>query len=266
MRNRNATENVVCVILAAGKGKRMQKAGNADRQKVLVKIQRRPMLGYVLDAVCSVGIKRAIVVVGHHAEEVEQYLGTWRRRLEIETVRQEQLLGTADAVKRTEKFLLGYEGDVLVLYGDTPLLTERTLRKFLETHRSQKNDCTLLTTHLENPVGYGRIVHNGRSESVAKIVEEVDATAEEKKLTEINVGVYCFRVSSLFGALKEVTPNNQKHEYYLTDTVAILVRKQKAVRSVLTQDPRETVGVNSPVELEKARKAFGGCPPAKSER
>jgi len=253
-------EDIVCIILAAGQGKRMQRG-----QKVLVKIQKKPMLGHVLEAVHAIGIKRVIVVVGHQKEGVEQYLEGWRKRLRIETVQQEKLRGTADAVRQTEKLLLNHEGDVLVLYGDTPLLTEQTLKRLLAEHRARNNYCTLLTTLMEDPTGYGRIVRDGRSDTVEKIVEEVDTTAEEKTVKEINVGVYCFRSRPLFEALKEVKPNNRKNEYYLTDTVAILSRKQKGVRTVLSGDRHEVLGVNSPIDLVKARNVFGRYKnPAKS--
>ena len=245
-------EDIVCIILAAGQGKRMQRG-----QKVLVKIQKKPMLGHVLEAVYAIGIQRVIVVVGHQGEEVEQYLEGWRKRLRIETVQQERLLGTADAVRRTERLLSDHEGDVLVLYGDTPLLTEQTLRHLLAAHRSRNNYCTLLTTLMGDPTGYGRIVRNGRSDTIAKIVEEVDTTSKEKTVKEINVGVYCFRSKSLFEALKEVKPNNRKNEYYLTDTVAILSKQKKTVRSVLSGDRHEVLGVNSPIDLAKARHVFG---------
>lgn len=245
-------EDRVCVILAAGRGKRMQR-GEASRQKVLVKVREKPMLGHVLEVISTVGIRRVIVVVGHQGEQVEEYLEGWRKRLEIETVKQEALLGTADAVRRTERFLKNYQGDVLVLYGDTPLLTEKTVRRLLEEHRTQKNDCTLVTTRVNDPTGYGRIVRNGRNETVEKIVEEVDTTPLEKAIREINVGVYCFKAESLFGALKAVKPNNQKHEYYLTDTISILSGKNKLVGSVLSKDRHEVLGVNSPTDLAKVR-------------
>jgi len=246
---------IAAVILAAGEGKRLRRRQN-EKQKVLVEIARKPMLGHVLDVVSAVGIKRSVVVVGYQSEHVEKYLKMWRRRLEIQTVKQEKLSGTADAVKQTEKIFAHYKGDVLVLYGDTPLLSEKTLRKLLERHGSQKNECTLLTTRLADPTSYGRIVYAGAGRSVAKIVEELDATPAEKEITEINVGVYCFKSESLFAALKEVRPNNRKGEYYLTDTIAILSKKGKTIRSVLSEDRDEVVGVNSQVDLDKARHAF----------
>ena len=249
-------EGMVCIILAAGKGKRMRQGEKSEQQKVLVEIKKKPMIGHVLELVSGLGIKRAIVVVGHQAEIVEKYLEEWRNRITIHTVKQEKQLGTADAVRRTEKFISDFKGDVLVLYGDTPLLTGKTLKKLVARHRSQDNYCTLLTTLMKNPTGYGRIVRNGTSDAVAKIVEEVDATSEEKLVKEVNVGVYCFKAKPLFEALKEVKPNNQKNEYYLTDTIAILSRREWLVRSVLSEDPHEVLGVNSPMELAKVRLVY----------
>ena len=250
-------KDVVSIILAAGQGRRMQQ-GQKSRQKVLVKLQKKPMLGHVLEVVSAAGIQQVIVVVGHQSEQVEKYLEGWRKRLDIRTVKQEKLLGTADAVRQTEKLLKDHKGDLLILYGDTPLLTEGTLKTLIAAHRAQKNYCTLLTTLLKDPTGYGRIVRNGRSEAVEKIVEEVDATSEEKTVREINVGVYCFDARSLFAALREVKPNNRKNEYYLTDTIAILSRKKQVVRSMLSDDRREALGVNSPTDLVRARQVLEG--------
>jgi len=246
------------IILAAGKGRRMNASGTF-RQKVLARIRNKPMLGHVLDVVSSIGIQKVIVVIGHQGDSVKGYLGRSRKGLSIETVQQAELLGTADAVKQALPRLSGYRGDILILYGDTPLLTERTLRRLLGEHRVQKNTCTFLTTLLPNPTGYGRIVHDSPSDSVLKIVEEVDATPEEKAIREINVGVYCFKSKSLFEALQEVRPNNRKGEYYLTDTIAILSRKRRTVRSVLSENYNEVVGVNSQIDLVKARHVFERC-------
>jgi len=247
-----AMSETVCVILAAGKGKRMQD-GEVSKQKVLVEIEAKPMLGHVLETVASVGIQRIVVVVGHQGEQVEKYLEQWKGRLQVDTVQQKELLGTADAVRRTEPILSDYAGDVLILYGDTPFLTQKTLEQLLAVHKTQKNYCTLLTTLLQDPSGYGRIVRNGTSDTVSKIVEDVDATPEERSVQEINVGVYCFQSKILFEALKEVKPNNRKHEYYLTDTVTILSNKQKSVRSLISRDRCEVLGVNSPQDLERAK-------------
>ena len=248
-------EDIVCVILAAGRGKRMQQ-GQKTQQKVLVKIQEKPMLGHVLEVIAAVGIKRVIVVVGHQGEQVEEYLKEWRHTFLLETVKQKDLLGTADAVRQTEGLLKNYHGDILILYGDTPLLTEKTLRRLLEEHRIRENYCTLVTTLLQDPTGYGRIVRNGRSETVEKIVEEVDTTPTEKAIREINVGVYCFKAESLFEAVRAVRPNNRKNEYYLTDTIAILSKKKQVVGSVVSKDRHEVLGVNSPIDLTKARNAL----------
>ncbi|MBI4436332.1 MAG: NTP transferase domain-containing protein [Candidatus Omnitrophica bacterium] len=248
-------QETVCVILAAGAGKRMRQ-GQEEKQKVLVEVGNKPMLGHVLDLVASVGIRRVIVVVGFQGEEVTSYLKTWGRHFRIETVKQEKLIGTADAVKRTEVLLRDYRGEVLILYGDTPLLTKPTLERLLTQHRTQKNSCTLLTTRIPDPTGYGRIVYNGQSGSVGKIVEELDTTPQEKVIKEINVGVYCFQSESLFDALKEVQPNNRKGEYYLTDTISILSTHGRAVHSVLSEDRNEVLGVNSQDDLARAQDAF----------
>jgi len=247
-------DECVCIVLAAGKGKRMQ-TGKTLLQKVLARIQDKPMLGYVLDVVEAARIRRVIVVVGHQSDSVRGYLERSRKHLSIETVEQTELSGTADAVKRALPRLANYQGDILILYGDTPLLTEKTLRRLIETHRSQRNACTLLTTLLNDPTNYGRIVRN-KTGSVSKVVEELDATPDEKKIQEINVGAYCFEAQALFESLREVKPLNRKGEYYLTDTILILSQKNRMVQSVSTDDQVEIMGINSPEDLQKARRAL----------
>ena len=244
----------VCILLAAGKGKRMNVTGTL-RQKVLARIRNKPMLGHVLDVVASAGIQKVIVVVGHQSEPVRTYLEQSRKDLSIETVEQTELLGTADAVKRAVPKLTRFEGDVLILYGDTPLLTKQTLRRLIETHQSQQNACTLLTTLVKDPTGYGRIVRNGTG-SVSEIVEHLDATLQEKEIQEVNVGAYCFDAAALFDSLSEVKPLNRKGEYYLTDTISILSKRDRRVNSVVTENQIETLGVNSPGDLERARRAL----------
>lgn len=263
-------QECTCIVLAAGKGKRMN-VGRTLRQKVLERIRNKPMLGHVLDVVASAGIQRVIVVVGHQSDSVKKYLGRGWKSLSIKTVEQRELLGTADAVKQALPPLTNTAGDILILYGDTPLLTEKTLRRLIETHQTQQNACTLLTTLVNNPTGYGRIVRNGTG-SISKVTEELDATLEEREIREINVGAYCFQAKALFESLPEVKPLNRKGEYYLTDTISILSKKERTIHSVLTEDRIEVLGINSPDDLQKARlavtrsKSEAHLPAARSDR
>jgi len=233
-------ENIACVILAAGEGTRMQ----SSTPKVLHTICGKPMIRYLIDTVQKLGIKDIIVVVGHKAKLVKEKLKG------IRCIEQEELLGTADAVDRTKSILLKKTkiDSVLVLCGDVPLLTEQTLNKLIQRHRLISPACTLLTAHLKNPSGYGRIIR-ANNNRIVKIIEEVDASIYEKVIEEINVGVYCFDKVMLFKALEKVRPNNRKKEYYLTDVIEILTRSNALIDSVTTEDAEEFIGVNTRQDL-----------------
>lgn len=246
-------KDIVAVVLAAGEGKRMK----FGHQKVLCTLYGRTMVDYVLGFVASIGIKRSIVVIGYKSDVVEGYLRQSREgvdpQISIETAIQKETLGTGHAVIQTKELFTDFKGDILVLYGDTPLLRPQTLEKLIATHRENNASCTLLTTYLKDPTGYGRIVRDTKG-AITKIVEEKDASPVEKKIEEINVGAYCFRSRDLFKALENVTPTNRQGEYYLTDTVGILAHEHLNVCSVSTNDLEEIVGINSAVDLQEARR------------
>ncbi len=238
-------KNIAGIILAAGEGVRM----DSGVPKVLHKICGKVMLKHMLDLLHQLEIKRSIVVIGHKQELVKEILK--RHHTKIKTIRQPKLLGSADAVWQTRTSLANYKGDVLVVYGDTPLITYRSLKKLIQLHRDNQAACTILTAVTKNPTGLGRIVRT-EDNRILKIVEEQDADTYERAIGEVNVGVYCFRAKELFSALEEVKCDNVKNEYYLTDTIKILTARRAKVESVYTEDEQEALGVNSRYDLSCA--------------
>lgn len=228
------------LVLAAGKGTRMK----SDLPKVIHKVNGIPMVKKILNVLEGIGTEENILILGHKKEKVLKVLG------DVEYVVQEEQLGTGHAIMQGKEKLAGYEGDVMVLCGDTPLLTEETLKKLYEHHKSTGASTTILTSIYENPFGYGRIV---KEEGLVKaIVEEKEADEAVKKIKEVNAGVYCFNSKELFDALSKINNHNEKGEYYLTDVVGIQVGEGKKVESFVLADNREILGVNSKVELAEA--------------
>lgn len=237
------------VILAAGKGKRM----NSSVPKVLHKVAGKPMIEHVMNIPVGLKAKPIVVVVGHNGEEVESYLKSLNP--EVEIAWQEELLGTGDAVKKALPKIIGKSDQVLVLCGDTPLLTLETIRHLVESHFERKPACTVLTADLDNPSGYGRIVRDSDG-FVVKIVEDADATKEEKLIREVNAGVYVFDVSLLSEGLKSLDSKNNQNEYYLPEVINYFVKTGLRVDAVRAKDSDEIRGVNSRIELSYANKAF----------
>ncbi len=232
------------LILAAGKGTRMK----SDLPKVIHKVNGIPMVKKILNELEVLGTEENILILGHKKEVVLEELG------EVKYVVQEQQLGTGHAIMQTEELLKDYDGDVMILCGDTPLLRNETLKEMYEAHKKSGAATTILTSIYENPSGYGRIVKDG--EKVTAIIEEKEADEEIKKIKEVNAGVYCCNAKDLFAALSKVTNNNEKGEYYLTDIVGIQVAEGKAVASFILEDNEEILGVNSKVELAQAAKVL----------
>ncbi|MGR0481585.1 MAG: bifunctional UDP-N-acetylglucosamine diphosphorylase/glucosamine-1-phosphate N-acetyltransferase GlmU [Candidatus Electronema sp. V4] len=234
--------NTAAVILAAGKGTRM-KSGQA---KVLHELFFKPMLHHVLDTVAAAGIERQAVVVGHQREKVLASLAAYR----ISPVVQEEQLGTGHAVLCAEATCADADL-VMILCGDTPLIRPETLRELLRRHEERGAALTLMTTELDNPFGYGRII-SGADGQVLRIVEEKDANADERVLREINAGIYLTDRSFLFAALRQVGRNNSQGEVYLTDIVGIAVREGRRVEKFVHRPAVDVLGVNSRVELAQA--------------
>jgi bifunctional UDP-N-acetylglucosamine pyrophosphorylase/glucosamine-1-phosphate N-acetyltransferase len=234
--------NLAVIILAAGKSTRMKSA----IPKVLHPICGRPMLGFVLDLVRELRINRVIAVLGHKHEEVRRHLPAG-----IKVAVQKRLLGTADAVQTALSNFKNFQGTVLVLYADNPLLKKETVFKLLKYHTQNDLDATLLTAQLEKPSGYGRVLRD-KYACVSGIVEDNDADDFQKGIKEVNTGIMCVKKRSLTNALKYVRPNNRKKEYYLTDIIGILHEKGGLVDAVKIDDSKEALGINSRSELATA--------------
>jgi bifunctional UDP-N-acetylglucosamine pyrophosphorylase / glucosamine-1-phosphate N-acetyltransferase len=234
--------NIFSIVLAAGQGKRMK----SKLYKVLHPVCGKPMVGHVLDAVESLQARRNIVVVGHGAEAVKDYLGD-----RAEYVLQKEQLGTGHAALQAKELLEQEDGITLVVCGDTPLIREETLRRMVELHQRQGAAATVLTADFANPFGYGRVLRDG-SGQVTGIVEQKDCTPEQAAVREINTGTYCFDNKKLFAALGMVKNDNAQKEYYLTDVVKILKGQGDKVLAHCTDDLAEAIGVNDRVALSEA--------------
>ncbi|HDT7699151.1 TPA: bifunctional UDP-N-acetylglucosamine diphosphorylase/glucosamine-1-phosphate N-acetyltransferase GlmU [Enterococcus faecium] len=232
----------MAIVLAAGQGKRMK----SKLYKVLHPVCGKPMVGHVLDTVKRAGVTQNVVVVGHGAEAVQSFLGA-----SAEYVLQEQQLGTGHAVKQAKDLLGSEEGTTIVICGDTPLVTSETLDGLMQLHEGRGAAATILTAHMDNPAGYGRVIR-GEDGSVTKIVEQKDCNEEEDAVQEINTGTYCFDNAKLFAALDKVTNNNAQKEYYLTDVVGIFREAGETVEAFMTEDVAESIGVNDRVALSMA--------------
>ncbi|MFP4511754.1 MAG: bifunctional N-acetylglucosamine-1-phosphate uridyltransferase/glucosamine-1-phosphate acetyltransferase [Acidimicrobiales bacterium] len=246
-----STPGLSAVILAAGEGTRMR----SDRPKPLHLLCGKAMLLYVIDALAACDIGRAVVVVGHGAEQVTKKLQEQGPDLMLDFVEQRVQRGTGDAVSvgltAFGDDVIDDDLDLLVLPGDTPLLRPETLAALVEAHRSSGVACTVLTARLDDPTGYGRIVR-GKEDAVSRIVEQSDATADELAIDEINTGIYCFRRSLLSPSLRRLSPENAQGEYYLTDVVSVLAEAGHPVATFVAPDAAETHGVNDRVQLADA--------------
>ena len=235
-------QEMVAVILAAGKGTRMK----STMPKVLHAVGGKPMLCHVMEAAAQAGAGRTIIVVGHGSEQVQAEIGG-----AAEYVLQKEQLGTGHAMMQVQPTLTGFSGTILLLCGDTPLLTGETLKKLVAEHKQSGAVATVLTAVPSDATGYGRILRDD-SGRVLGIVEQKDASEAQKKIGEINTGIYCFEAAPLFAALGGLTCNNAQGEYYLTDVLAILAAAGDRVGAIPVEDFQETLGINSRVQLAEA--------------
>jgi bifunctional UDP-N-acetylglucosamine pyrophosphorylase/glucosamine-1-phosphate N-acetyltransferase len=234
------------VLLAAGQGTRMK----SDLPKVLHTLCGKPMLWHALKAVKEASTEKPVVIIGNGADQVRDFVGE-----AADCVLQEPQLGTAHAALQAESLAKGKADYIIVTYADMPLLRGETFQHLVETQRANPGPFSLLTVIADDPRGFGRIVRDARG-TVQAIVEEANATAEQREIHELNVGAYCFKSEWLWEALHRVQKNPEKGEYYLTDIVELAVKDNLAVQAVLLDDRIETIGINTRVHLAEAEAAL----------
>lgn len=234
------------IILAAGKGTRMK----SDMPKVLHTIFDKTLVGYVIDAVNNTGFAdENFVIVGHQAERVEEFIN--KNYDNAKCVLQSPQLGTGHAVSMALPYLKDFDGEVIILCGDTPLITSETIKEFVEYHREKKSDLTVMSAIFDNPTNYGRIIRN-QDGSLNSIVEEKDAKPEQKMVKEINAGIYCINWQKIKPAFNELTSNNAQGEYYLTDIIKWGNEKHLSVNAYTLKNNEEIFGINSKAHLAEA--------------
>ncbi len=230
------------VVLAAGFGKRMK----SSKPKVLHPVLGRPILRYVLDAVSALAPAQTVMVVGYGAKEVKDEFGSDG----IKYAHQKQRLGTGHAAACARNELSKFRGNVLILNGDFPLITSKSLKRFLGAHEKSGSKISVLTATVDDPKGYGRVVIN-KARELERIVEEKDATAEQRKIKEINSGTYIVSSDVLWPLLRGIKPENKQKEYYLTDIIEIARKRNLGVSAVRVSDSTEVLGINDRLELSQ---------------
>ncbi|MGA7161649.1 MAG: sugar phosphate nucleotidyltransferase [Bacteroidota bacterium] len=253
-------KNFATVIMAAGKGTRMK---NSEKAKVMFEVAGKPMIQHVVDLAIDLDSDRIIAVVGFYRDSVMAHV----RRVtpKVEFAVQEPQLGTGHAVMQTKTFLKDFHGDVLVLSGDVPLLRASTIRELVSFHRQAGAVATILTTDLDDPSGYGRILR-GKGGNVVGIVEHKDATDDQRKVREINSGIYIFDNAHLFDALGHINTHNVQNEYYLTDVFAYYWKHGMKVTAKKAPDFDEVRGVNTVEQLEEANEILRKRNPVTASR
>lgn len=237
--------NIVSIILAAGKSKRMK----SNIQKIVHEVAGKPMIKYVIETLEKIPVTRHIIVISSQSTKACQIL---KKHRSVKYVVQKEQLGTGHAVVQSRKLLNGFSGTILVVCGDTPLVTVKTLKRLIRTHITRNAAATLLTTDMDDPGGYGRIIHNSNG-SVQRIVEQKDTLPEHRSIKEINTGTYCFNARYLFKALSKVTNKNKQQEYYLTDVIEILAHEGYVIEAEKTLDSNEAIGINNRRQLAQAQ-------------
>ena len=231
--------DIIAIVMAAGKGTRMK----SKNSKLVQKIYGKEIVKRAVENAEKAGVKDIVAVVGYKKEEVMKVLGD-----NIKYAFQDEMLGTVHAVMQAKEYLKGKKGKVLVLNGDVPLIRPETLNKLIEKSIENKEYATLLTAIYDDPTGYGRIVRD-EGGNIEGIVEEKDTTEEQKKITEINAGIYCFDIEALLEALEKITPNNKQGEYYITDVIQIMNNRGLKTGAVIVEDNTEILGINDRIQL-----------------
>lgn len=239
-------EQLAIIILAAGQGKRMN---NPDQAKVMTELAGKPLIDYVLDVVERLEPDKLSIVVGHQKQSVINFIMS--KDIEAEFVEQKERLGTGHACLQTEEVFNDYDGNVLILAGDVPLIQADTLLHFISNHFENLSDVSVLSTLIPNPTGYGRIIRDENLNFIG-IVEEKDANQTQKQIQEINSGVFLLNSKLLFSSLKKVKNNNAQKEYYLTDIIEILKNEGKNVFAFPDADYKEIQGINTVEDLSVA--------------
>lgn len=232
------------IILAGGQGKRMKSL----LPKVLHTVLGEPILYHVVSVVRKVSRKGIYLIIGVGADDVKKWISGRFEDSNFHFVLQKRQKGTGHAVMQVAPHKRKLSQDILVMCGDTPLIGAPTLKALMRVHKKRKAHCTLLTARLENPFGYGRVLRDSRGH-IQKIVEQPDATPEEKCVKEINSSTYCFNRDALFSCLKEIKPQNRQNEFYLTDVVECMLKKNYSVEAYCVDDSREVLGINSRADL-----------------
>lgn len=240
------SQDLIAVVLAAGKGTRMK----SNKSKLVHKIYGKELVKRVVETATKADIKEIITVVGYKKEQVQLVLGD-----SVEYAYQEEMLGTGHAVLQAEKYLKDKHGKVVVLNGDVPIIRPETIKRLINKSMKNREYATLLTTIYNNPTGYGRIIRDDGG-NIEEIIEEKDLNEEQKQIKEINAGIYCFDIQELLKALKELKPNNSQNELYLTDVVRIMNDKGLKTGAVIIEDNTEILGVNDRMQLELLTKVL----------
>ena len=230
------------IVLAAGKGKRLNSEA-VNRPKVLTEIFGKYLIDYAPEHINFIPEEDTFIVVGYKKEMVMDSI-----KGDYKFVVQEEQLGTGHAVMVTEPYFEGYDGDVLVLYGDMPLIEKTTYQDMIEVHKNSGAACTVLTAFIDNPPAYGRIIRDSEG-NLVNIIETKDCDEEQIKIKEVNVGVYVFKSKVLFKALKGLKNDNKQKEYYLTDVPKILISEGLNVQTHTIEDVDQIYGVNTPEDL-----------------
>jgi len=239
-------QDIMAIVLAAGKGTRMK----SEKSKLVHKIYGKELVKRVVEVAQKSGVEDIVTVVGYKREQVQIVLGDT-----VKYAYQEEMLGTGHAVMQAEEYLKDKHGKVIVLNGDVPILRAETIKKFIQKSVKHKEYATVMTAIYSNPTGYGRIVRDIGG-NITGIVEEKDATEEQKEIQEINAGIYCFDIQELLKALKKIEPNNAQSEYYLTDVVKIMNEEGLKTGAFIVEDNTEILGVNDKIQLELLTKVL----------